>query len=105
MSPLKLLPVLAVALVAGCVSTPQATAPATALESTPLAFEGEPTVVTLEEISIDPGSVVICRDGLKQGSNVIVTTCMSRNDWKRRKVREAAEAASFVRTLQGGAYR
>lgn len=98
--------ILTAALVTGCASAPdELTASAQAPRSPDAIVEAETTEVTLEEITLDPGSVVVCRDMLKQGSNVITTTCMSRNDWKRYERFRAEEAAAIVRTLQGGAYR
>jgi hypothetical protein len=53
----------------------------------------------------DPGLNVTCREMLKQGSNVIITQCMSQDDWKKFKRRQARDAAEIVRMLQGSAYR
>lgn len=98
--------VVVAACLAGCASAPeQLSASVVPGSATPSAVDGEPSEVTLEDISLDPGSLVVCRDMLKQGSNVITTTCMSRNDWKRYERRRAEEAAAIVRMLQGGAYR
>jgi hypothetical protein len=106
MSTLKYGLVLAAALAAGCASAPEElTANATAPASVAPLEEAEPVEVTLDEISLDPGSVVICREMLKQGSNVITTMCMSRDDWKRYERRMAQDAAEIVRFLQGSAYR
>jgi hypothetical protein len=48
---------------------------------------------------------VRCREMLKQGSNVIVTYCMTLADWERFERRQARDAQAVVRTLQGGAFR
>ena len=106
MSPSKLCLVLAAALVAGCASAPEQLTASTGTQAAAgFVDEIEPTVVSLEEITLNPGSVVICRDMLKQGSNVIITTCLSRDDWQRYERREARDAAEIVRFLQGSAYR
>jgi hypothetical protein len=44
----------------------------------------------------------ICRDLLKPGSNVIVTQCMSAENWRIYKRREEQQAQELVRLLQGG---
>lgn len=111
MSSCKLCLVLAAVLVAGCASAPEQTAgrlgqtPERQDSAAPVVAEGEAPVVGLEEVALDPGSVVVCREMLKQGSNVIVARCMSRNDWKRYQRIESLEAQRIVRTLQGSAYR
>ncbi len=106
MSSSKLCLMLAAALVAGCASAPEEL---TARVDTPvaaaLADEVDPTEVTLEELTLNPGSVIICREMLKQGSNVIIRRCLSRDDWKLYKRREARDAAEIVRFLQGSAFR
>lgn len=101
---------IALMLTAGCASAPDRSgdtqtftdnsAAAAAVTETPTTLE----VLTPDDLP-DAGSVITCRQMLKQGSNVIVRTCMSRNDWKRYERFRAREAAAIVRTLQGGAYR
>ncbi len=106
MNPIKLCLMLAAALVAGCASAPEQLSASTGTQAAAeLVGEIDPTVVTLEEITLNPGSVIVCREMLKQGSNVIVKTCMSRDDWVRYKRREARDAAAVVRFLQGSAFR
>lgn len=106
MSPIKFCLVLAAVLAAGCASAPEELTASTGADGTVgVADETDPTVVSLDEITMDPGSVVICREMLKQGSNVIVATCMSREDWKRYERRRAQDAAAVVRFLQGSAFR
>jgi hypothetical protein len=47
----------------------------------------------------------ICREILRPGSNVIITQCMSAENWKAYERREEREAQEIVRMLQGGRYR
>jgi hypothetical protein len=63
------------------------------------------TIVDANELVARTPPPVICRQMLKQGSNVIIQQCMTAKDWKLYERREALEAQSFVRMLQGGAYR
>jgi hypothetical protein len=106
MKVLKYILALALVLSAGCASAPpEMTASANVPAATLAAVEPEPSEVRLEEITLDPRNMVTCRDLLRQGSNVIRRTCMTREDWERHKRQEAKEAAAIVRTLQGGSYR
>jgi PBP1b-binding outer membrane lipoprotein LpoB len=114
MSELKCYAVLLTAsLLAGCASAPQQSVenrgvaqPAeSAVDGAESVQVIERNVINLNAIVNDAGRTVVCRDMLKQGSNVIATTCMTRDDWVRFQRRQEAEARAFVRVLQGGAYR
>lgn len=104
---------LAMSLVAGCASTggrpapsEVAAQPATGAANT--AEKAEITalrVIDLNETVDDSASTVVCRQMLRQNSNVITTNCMTRADWKEFERRQALQAEEFVRRLQNGTYR
>jgi len=102
---------IAVMLTAGCASGPDRSGAAQTepVQGSDAVAAAIATPTSLEVLTEDdlpsPGSQITCREMLKQGSNVIVRTCMSNDDWKRYERRLAAEAAAIVRTLQGGRYR
>jgi hypothetical protein len=48
---------------------------------------------------------VICRDMLKMGSNVIVTRCMTVDDWKKFERQQMIEGQEMLRTMQRSAFR
>jgi hypothetical protein len=122
--------VLAAILTAGCASAPEqtienegATAALSAVQGTQAAAAATaalsaaqgaqatgtaaPTapVAELDANSLDPGSVVRCREMLKPGSNVVVRQCMSRDDWKRYERMLELQAQQMLRTMQGSAFR
>ena len=89
-----------------------------ARQSAPVDLAAAPSAVPADLAPITPDLIVdaneliarqptppICRDVLRQNSNVIVTRCMSAADWKTYERREAREAEAVVRMLQGGHYR
>ena len=111
MSGIKRCAAVATLLAAGCASAPERAAE-TALEAedgtgevTAAVTEAERSVLDLNEIALDPGQMVSCREMLKPASNVIVTRCMTGDDWKRFKRREELWAQQMLRIMQGGAYR
>ena len=61
-------------------------------------------VVDVNQIAARAPDPVVCREVLKQGSNMHVIYCLTRADWRRYKRIEADEAEDFVRALQGGTY-
>lgn len=94
---------------AGCASGPETTIAAPP-EAAAAATEDSGTVVPdaivdANELAARTPPPVICRQVLKQGSNVIIQQCMTAENWKIYQRREAREAESIVRTLQRGAYR
>lgn len=106
-------------LLAACTSAPEqaaviraAAAATPAAARTTEATEGgaveaaavEPDLI-VEAGNQDPGSEIRCREMLKQGSNVIVTRCMTMADWEEFERRQALDAQEIVRRLQGGNYR
>ena len=120
MSPFKVYVALATLLAAGCARGPEvadvaAAAPAiAATAATPAATTGGETAA-LDAATIVPDRIVdandlvartpapvICREMLKQGSNVIVQQCMTEENWKRFERQQAREAQEFVRMLQNG---
>jgi hypothetical protein len=101
-------------LVAACASSPRepsesvaATSQATQATATaaPTSVVDSNGVLVVNTADQNLGSIVECRQMLKQGSNVIVRRCMTRDDWVKFKRQEEREAAAIVRVLQGGAYR
>ena len=50
-------------------------------------------------------NAAICRDMLKPLSNVIVTYCLTPDDWKEYERQEALAAERIVRMFQGSSYR
>jgi hypothetical protein len=62
-------------------------------------------VVDAHEMATRTGPPIICREVLKQGSNVITTECRTAEGWKLYERRQAQEAAEIVRMLQGSRYR
>lgn len=105
----RLAPIVAL-IVSACASAPQEPA-----QSNSVALSQEPSAQTAEnatapDLVVDaldpaPESAVVCRDVLKQGSNVIVTRCMTIAGWERFDRQQEHDAQAFVRMLQGSAYR
>jgi hypothetical protein len=62
-------------------------------------------VVNAAELIAREPPRVICREMLKQGSNVHVLQCLTAENWKIWDRAEARDAASIVRMLQGNPYR
>jgi hypothetical protein len=100
-------------LLAGCASTSGRPAPSesAAQPATGAANAGESgdvtalRVIDLNKTVDDSASTVVCRQMLRQNSNVITTNCMTRADWKEFERRQALQAEEFVRRLQNGTYR
>jgi hypothetical protein len=104
---------------AGCASGPEvadeaptAATPvaATPVAATPVAATEESgivpvTVLDVNQLIATQAPHVICREVLKQGSNVHVTQCLTADLWKRYERQEAQEAARTVRMMQGNPYR
>lgn len=63
------------------------------------------TVVAAAELIAREPPPVICREILKQGSNVHILQCMTAESWKVFQRAEARNAASIVRMMQGRPYR
>jgi hypothetical protein len=61
-------------------------------------------VVDVNQLAARAPEPIVCREVLKQGSNVHVIYCLTRADWRRYRRAEAADAEDFVRALQGGTY-
>lgn len=56
----------------------------------------------------NPSGTVVCRELLREGSNVIVKRCMTLKDWETFERIQEQQAEDFVRRLQGlqrGPYR
>lgn len=100
---------LAASLVGACASVPEQSAGNGAVSTADGVRTAEVAtsrVVDLNNMqAADSAGTVTCRDMLKQGSNVIVTRCMTEADWQRFKRQEAIEAQQIVRMLQGSAFR
>jgi hypothetical protein len=112
MTRFKLCAALAVLLVAGCAGAPEvadeATASAALADSSAApetATPGDARVVDVNELVASTPPPLICRQILKQGSNVIVTQCLTAKDWKLFQRRQEQDAAEIVRMLQGSKYR
>lgn len=113
MSSFKLCVALTTALAAACASTPnpptasagaQAALVAEAAERAPGAELESSEVLVVDASNQDPGSVISCREMLKPASNVIVTQCMSENDWKRYKRQQEIWAQQQLRRMQGSGF-
>lgn len=94
---------------AGCASGPEVADEAPAAPAV-AASNGSSTVVPdavvdANELVARTPPPVICRQMLKQGSNVIIEQCMTERDWKLFERRQAQDAAEIVRMLQGSRYR
>jgi hypothetical protein len=101
----------------GCAGAPDrdsANAPAAVIEPAAARANAAPSesVLTKPDLIIDVNELaarappeVVCRDTLKQGSNVIVRQCMTPESWKIYERRQAQEAAQIVRMMQGNPYR
>jgi len=63
------------------------------------------TVVDAAELIAREPPPVVCREILKQGSNVHILQCMTAENWRIFERAEALNAASIVRMMQGRAYR
>jgi hypothetical protein len=88
-------------------ANPSPAAPA----ATPSATRSEPSAAVTPDLVVDVNQLAarapepaICREVLKQGSNVHVIYCLTRADWRRYRRAEADDAEEFVRALQGGTY-
>jgi hypothetical protein len=62
-------------------------------------------IVDANELVARAPPPIICREVLKQNSNVHIRQCRTAEEWKRWQAREAAHAAEIVRMMQGSAYR
>ena len=108
---------LVVLLLSGCAGAPQrdaASAPAPATEPAAAAPSGAPTaaavvtpnlIIDVNDLAARAPAPFICRDVLKQGSNVLVRQCMTEANWKFYRRRDAQQAAELTRMLQGSHYR
>lgn len=102
----------AVVFAVGCASVPDEaadraiaqTAEATAAAVTP-AEPSPQNVIEVSESDLVPINRITCRQMLQPGSNVIVTRCMSQDDWKRYERLQASRAQEIVRMLRGDTYR
>lgn len=95
---------------AGCASAPETRDQASAAVAAATASDTSGTVVPdaivdANELAARTPPPVICRQMLKQGSNVIIQQCLTAKDWKEFERREAQQAQSLVRMMQRGAYR
>jgi hypothetical protein len=61
-------------------------------------------VVDVNTLAARAAEPVICREVLKQGSNVHVVYCLTRADWRRYRRAEADEAEDLTRAMQSGSY-
>jgi hypothetical protein len=112
MTRFKLCAALAVLLVAGCAGAPEvadeATASAALADSSAApetATPGDARVVDVNELVASTPPALICRQILKQGSNVVITQCLTAKDWKAFQRRQEQDAQEITRMLQGGHYR
>lgn len=102
---------LATLLAAGCASAPERQAKtAQAAQdgtATTMAAEtgGAASVLELHDLAVDPGQLIACRDMLRPASNVIVTQCMTGDDWKRYERQQERWAREMLRMMQRSAYR
>jgi hypothetical protein len=95
---------------AGCASGPEAPAAAAATSVAAVATEAPGTVVPAKVVDVNElvasqAPPVICREVLKRNSNVHVNLCGTAEEWKRYARREAEDAESLTRMMQGGRYR
>jgi hypothetical protein len=99
---------------AGCASAPETSARAgtaeTATGSAPSSAVNLASTEVTPDLTVDateqnPGGRVVCRDILKQGSNVIVTRCMTLDAWEVFERIQEQQAKEFLRAVQGGTYR
>jgi hypothetical protein len=109
--------VLSVLLAAGCAGAPEvadeATPPLAVASTTPAVANAAPAsssadgvlVVDVNELAAATPPPLICRQMLKQNSNVIITRCLTEENWKRFYRQEALEAQEIVRMLRGSKYR
>lgn len=97
--------VVAAFLAAGCTATSgRVDSSAARIDSSRTEESAAAPLLVVDAENIPPGSSVKCREGLKPGSNVIVTRCMTENAWARYRKEEAEQARALLRVLQGGAY-
>lgn len=93
----------------GCASGPETQEPASAAVAAAASDASgtvvPDTIVDANELAARTPPPVICRQMLKQGSNVIIQQCLTAKDWKEYERREARQAESLVRMMQRGAYR
>lgn len=117
MTPFKPCVALGVLLAAGCAGAPEiadeaAPPPAVASTTPVVANTAAATsstdgvlVVDVNELAAATPPPLICREMLKQNSNVIVTQCGTAEQWKTFYRREEEDARATVRMLQGSHYR
>jgi hypothetical protein len=108
---------LLVLLAAGCAAAPEiadeATPPVGVASTPPAVANAGPAsssadgvlVVDVNELAAATPPPLICRQMLQQNSNVIITRCLTEENWKRFYRQEALEAQEIVRMLQGSKYR
>jgi hypothetical protein len=113
----KLCAALAVLLIAGCAGAPEvadeatasaalaAAAPADSSAASETTATGDAQVVDVNELVASTPPPLICKQMLKQGSNVIVTQCLTEKDWKAFQRRQEQDAQEITRMLQGSRYR
>lgn len=99
---------LTASLLAGCAAAPEQSAEVSdAAEPVPkvaaaAGAEVEPAqIIDLNAAVDDSASTVICREMLKEMSNVVITRCMTAADWERFERMQAIWAQEFLRRLQG----
>jgi len=104
---------LLVLLAAGCAGAPEivdeATPPLGVASTPPAVANAAPAsssadgvlVVDVNELAAATPAPRVCRQMLKPGSNVIVTRCLTEQEWKRFYRQEALDAQKMVRMLQG----
>lgn len=80
-------------------------APTAAAESAPESAAAAQPNTIVDGNALAQRTLPICREILRPGSNVIITQCMSAENWKAYERREEREAQEIVRMLQGGRYR
>ena len=95
-------------LAAGCAAAPQSEQLRPAGETVQEGGAGHDAAIApnlvVDAQDTRQGGMVTCRDVLNAGSNVIVTRCMTADDWNRWKRRETLRAQAVVRALQGSHY-
>jgi hypothetical protein len=98
-----------VILVAACASAPKensaTTPPQTSRASDalePVSVTADTQLLVLDENSLNTGSVVVCRQMLRQLSNVIDRQCMTRDNWKIYERALELQAQRILRNMRGG---
>jgi hypothetical protein len=99
---------LTVSLFAGCAAAPrQSTEVSSVAEPVPAVAAASSAevvpdkVIDLNAVIDDSPSRVVCKEMLKEMSNVVVKRCMTVADWEKYKRAQALRAEEFVRQLQG----